>query len=58
MNLALDPIGSLPEFGISMLILAVFTVICLGAAVLTFRWDNEAPARRNSAATMSGGSPS
>ncbi|MUG46879.1 ABC transporter permease [Paenibacillus woosongensis] len=58
MNLALDPIGSLPGFGISMLILAVFTIICLGAAALTFRWDNEAPARRNPAATMSGGSPS
>lgn len=46
MNLASAQAGSLAGFGFSLLILAGFTVICLGAAVMTFRWDNEAPARQ------------
>ncbi|WP_083484791.1 ABC transporter permease [Paenibacillus ihumii] len=48
MNLALVPANSSPGFGSSMLLLAVFTALCLGTAILTFRWDNEAPARRRS----------
>lgn len=47
MNLALAQAGSLADFGFSLLTLAGFTVICLGAAVLTFRWDSEAPSRRS-----------
>lgn len=46
MNLASAQAASLSGFGLSLLILAGFTVICLGVAVVTFRWDNEAPARR------------
>lgn len=56
MNLALAQAGSLADLGFSILILAGFAVICLGAAALTFRWDSEAPSRRKTMTHTTNGS--